>query len=217
MNPFPRRGLYVITDEGLLSRQGLARAVAGAIRGGAAAVQYRAKAASAERRHAEAASLRALCAGMGATFIVNDDVELARAVGADGVHVGRDDAPLERARAALGPEAVVGVSCNDSLERARHAQAMGATYVAFGRFFPSRTKPGAVPAQPELLHRARPELHVPIVAIGGITPENGGALLAAGADVLAVIHGVFGQDDPEAAARRYAALFDRKGVSRNQA
>lgn len=207
MIPFPPRGLYAVTDNRLLAGDALAEAVAAAIRGGAAAVQYRDKDGAARERHRDAARLRALCAASGVPFVVNDDVALAAAVEADGVHVGREDATLVQARAALGPEAIIGVSCNDSLERALEAQAAGATYVAFGRFFPSQTKPQAVPASIELLHEARPRMRIPVVAIGGITPENGGALLAAGADVLAVIHGLFGQPEPEAAARRYAELF----------
>jgi len=208
MTPFPSRGLYAIADTALLGDDALEPAVAAALRGGAAAIQYRDKRGGGARRAAQARRLRALCAERGVAFIVNDDVTLARAVEADGVHVGREDAPLEAARAALGSEAVVGVSCNDRLERALIAQTGGASYVAFGRFFASRTKPGAVGAAPELLRRARPRLRLPIVAIGGITPENGAVLLAAGADVLAAIHGVFGGPDPEAAARAYARLFD---------
>ncbi|NIR29698.1 MAG: thiamine phosphate synthase [Gammaproteobacteria bacterium] len=207
MIPFPRRGLYAVTDNRQLAGDALADAVAAAVRGGAAAVQYRDKGGTARERHRDAARLRALCAASGVPFVVNDDVELAAAVKADGVHVGREDATLSEARAALGPEAIIGVSCNNSLARALHAQSAGATYVAFGRFFPSRTKPQAVGATLELLREARPEMQVPVVAIGGITPENGGTLLAAGADVLAAVHGVFGQADPEAAARRYAELF----------
>lgn len=210
MLAFPRRGLYVITDSGLLAPAALVEAVAAAIRGGAVAVQYRRKDGTADERRRQAEGLRAACADAGVPFIVNDDVALARSVGADGVHVGREDAPLEQAREVLGAGAIVGVSCNNVLERALRAQRSGASYVAFGRFFPSHTKPQAVAAAPELLREARSRLRLPIVAIGGITPENGGILLAAGADVLAAVHGVFGQPDPEAAARRYTALWRKR-------
>jgi thiamine-phosphate pyrophosphorylase len=210
MLAFPRRGLYVVTDSGLLAPAALVEAVAAAIRGGAVAVQYRRKGGTADERRRQAEELRAACADAGVPFIVNDDVALARSVGADGVHVGREDAPLEQAREILGAGPIVGVSCNNVLERALRAQRSGASYVAFGRFFPSHTKPQAVAAAPELLREARSRLRLPIVAIGGITPENGGILLAAGADVLAAVHGVFGQPDPEAAARRYTALWRKR-------
>ncbi|MAT65105.1 MAG: hypothetical protein CMN57_05635 [Gammaproteobacteria bacterium] len=135
---------------------------------------------------------------------------MAAAAGAHGVHLGRDDAAVTAARERLGPRAIIGVSCYNELDRARQAARLGADYVAFGRFFPSRTKPQAVQAEPALLTAARRELGLPLVAIGGITPENGGLLLAAGADMLAVIHGVFGAADIEAAARGYTALFSNR-------
>ncbi len=143
----------------------------------------------------------------GIPLIVNDDVELAAAVGAAGVHLGRDDAALQAARTRLGAEAIIGISCYNDLQRARQAAQAGADYVAFGRFYPSHSKPQAVLAEPALLSQATTELALPVVAIGGITPANGRALLAAGASMLAAIHGVFGQPDITAAARRYADLF----------
>jgi thiamine-phosphate pyrophosphorylase len=135
-------------------------------------------------------------------------VPLAAAVGAAGVHLGEHDIGLQAARRQLGPGALIGVSCYNRLELACKAADGGADYVAFGRFFSSTTKPAAVQATPALLMEARRRLDLPIVAIGGITPENGVELISAGADLLAVIHGVFAQPDVEAAARRYAALFD---------
>jgi len=124
--------------------------------------------------------------------------------------VGREDPDLHQARTALGRNAIIGVSCYDDLERARRAQADGADYVAFGSFFASPTKPAAVPASLDLLRTARSELTLPIAAIGGITPDNGAQLVAAGADLLAVITGVFAQADVRAAARRYALLFEKR-------
>lgn len=201
------RGLYAIADTQLLSAARLLGAVGEAIAGGARLIQYRDKGTDAVRRRDQARALLALCRGQDCLFIVNDDVALAAAIGADGAHIGRDDLPLADARRELGAGRLIGVSCYDELERARAAQAQGADYVAFGSFFPSPTKPQAVRASIALLRAARAELHVPIVAIGGITPENGADLLAAGADALAVIDGVFNQPDIRAAAQRYARLF----------
>lgn len=180
-----------------------------AIAGGAQIVQYRDKKHAAAERARQASELAELCRQHNVLFIVNDDVALAKQSRADGVHLGREDAALAPARAQLGPQAVIGVSCYNELARAQAAEKQGADYVAFGRFFPSRTKPQAVPASLDLLREAKQQLHIPIVAIGGITPENGAALIAAGADALAVIEGVFGQPDIRAAARRYAQLFGK--------
>lgn len=204
--PFPRRGLYAITREGYPDAAALVQAVASAIRGGAVVVQYRAK--SARDPEDEARRLLAVCRDAKVPLIINDDVRLAVKVGADGVHLGRDDAGLADARRCLGPTAIIGMSCYDSVERAAQAVAAGADYVAFGRFFPSRTKPDAPCARLETLTAASQRVPVPIVAIGGITQDNGGALLRAGAGLLAVIDGVFGADDPEQAARCFQPLFD---------
>jgi thiamine-phosphate pyrophosphorylase len=201
-------GLYAITDTTLTPGGALIPAVAAALRGGARIIQYRDKSHDAARRREEAAVLNALCTEHGALLIINDDVQLAADIGAAGVHLGRDDAALPAARKRLGNDAIIGVSCYNQLTRAQAAAEQGADYVAFGRFFPSRTKPDALAATPELLRAARHALALPLVAIGGITPDNGGLLIDAGADMLAVIHGVFGQPDIEAAARRFAALFD---------
>lgn len=200
-------GLYVVTDALATPAATMVSQVAAALRGGARIVQYRDKGCGYERRRAEATALVAVCRCHGALFLVNDEVALASAVGASGVHLGKDDRLPREARAILGPDAVIGVSCYDSLAHAEAAAAEGASYVAFGRFFPSRTKPTAVPASVELLQRARERLNLPIAAIGGITAENASTLIAAGADMLAVVHGVFGQPDCAAAARRIAALF----------
>jgi len=201
-------GLYAIADTRYLDDARLMHAVAEAITGGARVIQYRDKKHDSKSRLQQASELAKACHQHGVLFIVNDDAGLTKQVKADGVHLGREDMPLAQARAQLGPEAIIGVSCYNELERALKAQADGADYVAFGRFFPSRTKPQAVQADPGLLREARQKLRVPIVAIGGITPENGASLIAAGADALAVIEGVFGQADVRAAARRYAQLFN---------
>lgn len=207
MSRLPARGLYAITDAALLPDTRLADAVAEAIAGGAVLIQFRDKGDDGERRTRLAGAVLEVCRGAGVPLLINDDVALALRVGADGVHLGRDDAALAPARERLGAEAIIGISCYNDLERARRASREGADYVAFGRFFPSRTKPRAVPAAPALLRSARTELDRPLVAIGGITPENGRPLIEAGADLLAAIHGVFGAGDVRAAAAAYAALF----------
>jgi thiamine-phosphate pyrophosphorylase len=199
----PARGLYAITDG---PREDLLIAAEAALAGGAAMLQYRDKTGDGERRLAEARALLALCRGFGVPLIVNDDASLARAVGAAGVHLGKADAEVAESRASLGPDAIIGVSCYDSLQRARDAAAAGADYLAFGAFFPSITKPGARRAAPSLLREAR-ALRLPRVAIGGITPDNGAALIAAGADFLAVVSDLFGAADIRDRARRFAKLF----------
>ena len=202
------RGLYAITDTLLLpDQQRLIVAVEQAILGGARLIQYRDKSTDADRRLTQAQALHALCRRYEIPLIINDDVELAAQVGAAGVHIGRGDPDLTTARACLGETALIGVSCYDRLDLARAAERAGADYVAFGAFFPSPTKPTEVRASLELLREGRAVLHVPIVAIGGITSDNAPLLLEAGADALAVVSGVFGQPDIQTAARRYAALF----------
>jgi len=201
------RGLYAITPEGLHGAA-LVEAAAQALAGGARVLQYRDKSGDRARRLADATALCGLCRTHGALFIVNDDLELARACGAHGVHLGREDATPEEARARLGKEAVIGLSCYDQWERALQAASAGADYIAFGAFYPSPTKPGTVRAGPELLRRARRELGLPVVAIGGITAENAQPLIEAGADMVAVIQGLFARPDIRAAARRISALFE---------
>ena len=198
-------GLYAVTpgiaDVALLTSQ-----VAAALRGGARLVQYRNKTASEQLRHEQATRIARLCREADACFIVNDSIELAREVAADGVHLGVDDDGVGAARALLGSGKLIGVSCYNQLGRAREAIAQGADYVAFGSFFPSPTKPGAATATRELL-RAAKEFSRPIVAIGGITPANAGGLIEAGADAVAVVSAVFDAPDVEIAARRIARLF----------
>ncbi len=205
MVSFPTTGLYAITAESHANPQQLAQTVQAALRGGAKVVQYRAK--SSQDRLAEARLLLAVCRSFRVPLIINDDVELAFAIGADGVHLGKDDGSIAQARHRQGKQAIIGVSCYNSLERAIEAEALGANYVAFGRFFPSSSKPNAPLAQLETLAAAKQCLHLPIVAIGGITPANGMPLLEAGADVLAVIDGVFGADDAEQAALAFKPLW----------
>ncbi len=201
------RGLYAIADTGLAAALSLDLQVAAAIQGGARVIQYRDKGEDQGRRMRETESLLSICRAHRVPLIVNDDLALAAAVGADGIHLGRDDVPLPLARERLGASAIIGVSCYNQLERARRAESDGADYVAFGRFFPSLTKPDAVAADADLLREARARIRLPLVAIGGITPDNGSLLVRAGADMLAVIRGVFAQPDIATAARRFSRLF----------
>ena len=203
-------GLYAITPDSSHSPAALAAQVALAISGGARLIQYRDKFANDRERHERGFALLAVCRQSGVPLIIKDDLELAVALGADGVHLGRDDADPRAARARLGPTAIIGVSCYNDLRLAEAAEQAGASYAAFGSFFPSVTKPHAVRAAPGLLTEASRRLHIPPVAIGGITPENGGSLIAAGARLLAVVTGVFDQPDIAAAARAYTNLFPKE-------
>lgn len=205
--PVLPRGLYAVTDSGL-SGAALVQHVAQAIQGGAVMIQYRDKHSDAGQRLWQANDLQMLCQPLRVPLIINDDVELAVQCQAAGVHLGKDDANIEQARAALGAQAIIGVSCYTSLPRALAAQAAGADYVAFGSFFASPTKPDAERAELDLLRAARAQLHIPIAVIGGITPDNGRALVDAGADLLAVISGVFAAANVAGAARQYATLFE---------
>ena len=203
-----QRGLYAVTDPELIATRDWAIQVSAAIAGGAVLVQYRDKFASEPQRQDQLRAIVTLCHDQGVPLIVNDDIALASAVGADGVHLGRDDARLDVARQQLGPHAIIGVSCYNDLSRAVAAADAGADYVAFGRFYPSHTKPHAPQADVEILRRAKHRLNIPVATIGGITVHNGAALITAGADLLAVIHGVFGQADVTSAARSIAELFN---------
>ncbi len=200
-----RGGLYAITQTDNKSAETIIAEVAAAIRGGAVIVQYRDK----NPIDAEnlARELVTLCHQYHVPLIINDDIELAARVGADGVHIGKEDGNIALARKHLGDAAIIGVSCYNFVEQAIDAQAQGASYAAFGRFFPSSSKPLAAPAHIDTLKQAKRQLTIPIVAIGGILPENGAPLLTAGADLLAVIGGLF-DDQPEQSARAYRALFE---------
>ncbi|BCU05596.1 thiamine phosphate synthase [Allochromatium tepidum] len=210
MTKTPLQGLYAITPDAPLPLATLVDQVGAAITGGARVIQYRDKTHPPDERRRRAGALLARCRVAGVPLIVNDDLELAVELGADGVHLGRDDPDPNAARERLGEAAIIGVSCYDQLALAEAAAAAGASYVAFGSFFPSTTKPKAVRPDPGLLTEARRRVALPSVAIGGITPHNGGALIAAGADMLAVVTGVFAQADITAAARAYTNLFPKE-------
>lgn len=202
-------GLYALTDPLLLAEARLAAGVAAAVAGGAGIVQYRDKDADAATRRRRGALVLQACRAGGALCIFNDDAALAAELGADGVHLGRDDGSVARARELVGPERLIGVSCYDQPALAAAAVAAGADYVAFGSVWPSLTKPGAVRAPLELLGRMAGELAVPVVAIGGVTRANAAATIAAGAHCVAVIQDLFGGDDPRAAAAAISAACAR--------
>lgn len=196
-------GLYAITSPAICADVRTLLAAVEPVLPWCALVQLRDK--SGDRAHTEALAraLLDVCRPRGVPLIVNDDPELAARIGADGVHLGSADAAPAAARTLLGADAIVGVTCGDSIERARAAQEAGADYVAFGRLFPSRTKPGAPPAPLDVLGRARAALQVSVCGIGGITPGRAAAVAAAGAQLIAAIDGLFGVPDPGAAARDY--------------
>jgi thiamine-phosphate pyrophosphorylase len=197
-------GLYAITpDTGDTAT--LLRNVTRALRGGARVVQYRNKSSDGALRRQQARQLLTACRAVDVPLIINDDVALALEVGADGVHLGRDDGDIAAARGALGPDRLLGASCYDRIELAQRALAAGADHVAFGSVFGSPTKPGAVRAPLSLFTEAR-GLGVPLVAIGGITPANAPDVVHAGAQAVAVISALFDAPDVEAAARSFASL-----------
>lgn len=203
--PTIARGLYLLTPDEPDSARLLARTVP--LLPHCSLLQYRNKAADAALRATQAALLLEACRAAGVPMIVNDDLALAAGLRADGVHLGEHDAGVAEARGRLGTGMLVGVSCYDDHRRAEHAARQGADYVAFGAFFPSPTKPAARRAAAALL-RASAGLGLPRVAIGGITPDNAAQLVAAGADLVAVIGGVYDAPDPVAAARAIQALYD---------
>lgn len=204
--PRPLHGLYAITPEQADASRLLAD-VAAVLAGGGRIVQYRDKQSTMPERVARARALRALTRQHGACLIINDDLALARLVDADGVHLGGDDGCLAAARAILGPDKLLGASCYGELERARAAVRAGADYVAFGAVYPSSVKPDAPRATVDLFAAAKTEFTVATCAIGGITLDNAPPLLAAGADLLAVISDLFSAPDIAARAGQYQQLF----------
>lgn len=200
------RGLYLLTPDELDTRRLLARVAP--LLPFATWLQYRNKAAGAGLRDEQARALQALCADAGVPLVVNDDPALAARVGAAGAHLGEADGAIAAARTLLGPGAILGASCYNDPALAERAARAGASYLAFGALFPSATKPGARRATPAQLRGARRH-GLPLVAIGGITADNATQAIDAGADLVAVIGGVFDAPDPVAAARAIRALFRR--------
>lgn len=206
-------GLYAITDHDAIGATGMVAACTAALEGNARIIQYRDKHSDHARRYEDACTLARLCLAYDAILIINDDLALAQSLAAHygnhiGLHIGRDDTSLPVARAALGQAHLIGVSCYNELALAHTAADAGADYVAFGSFFASPTKPEAAHADMPLLQSARTALSLPIVAIGGITTENGRMLIEAGADMLAVISDLWAAPDITAQARLYHQLFN---------
>jgi len=199
------RGLYGITID---ADSNIFENVEAALAGGASVIQFRDKSSTTEQKYAIALKLKSICAGR-ATFIINDDAELAKNVDADGVHLGSEDGSIEHARKIIG-EKTIGVSCYDQFSLAQQAQENGADYVAFGRFFSSSTKPDAVHASPDLITYAKQNLNIPVVAIGGITVNNADTLINAGADAIAVINGLFKPPDISETAKIFNQLLKNK-------
>ena len=200
------RGLYAITPETRNTEQLLAH-VDSALKGGINVLQYRAKILPATLRKQQANLLCALCEDYHCPFIINDDIDLAKKVGAHGVHLGQTDGKPAVARKQLGSDAIIGITCHDSLPLAEAAYTAGANYLAFGAFYPSTSKPLAELANASTLSRAKQAFPLPIVAIGGITPHNGKALVQAGADMLAVIDSLFTNPDIQAQCRQFEKIF----------
>lgn len=199
------RGLYAITDSALLADGKLLPYAEAALAGGARLLQYRDKSQNPARRLEEASQLQQLCQQYRAELLINDDLALASQLQV-GVHLGQGDGSLHEARQQLGPQAIIGATCHASLEHAAEAVEAGVSYIAFGRFFQSETKPGAPTATLELLTQARQRFATPIVVIGGITLERAPQLLDNGADMLAVIHGLFGAESAADVQRRAQAF-----------
>ena len=208
MNQQRLRGLYAITDEKLIPEVEFTVAVEQALSGGAAIIQYRDKSANTNKRLKQALALRTLCNEHNACLIINDDISLAKTVAADGVHLGENDISIDQARLVLGAEAIIGISCYNLIEHALEAQSAGADYVAFGAVFSSSTKPEARQASCELIRDAKARLDLPVCAIGGIDKSNAGSVIEAGADMTAIISGLFADPDIRHTAEQIARLFD---------
>ena len=204
----PLHGLYGVTPDEA-DTDVLVSKVTQALEGGARIVQYRNKVATLKLRREQAIALKRACDEHAALLIINDHADLAGEVDAAGVHIGADDGDLAAARNLVGSDKLVGVSCYRRIELAVAAAAQGADYVAFGSFYPSSVKPGAVRAPLDLLREAKRAVDVPVVAIGGITIDNAPALIDAGADAVAVITALFGAGDVGAAARGFSILFTK--------
>lgn len=206
-------GIYAITDSRLLPGNRLYDGVLQALRGGIRWIQYRDKTAEPTELTDRAEQLARLCHEFGARIIINDSIEAALLAGADGVHLGTGDDSITAARARLGPDAVIGATCHDRLSLAHQAQIDGASYVAFGRFYPSATKPSASPADINLLGEARAQIHCPIVAIGGVTQDNMAPLITRGAHAIALSNELFSAPDIECKAKSLIAAFKQMEAS----
>jgi len=204
----PDHGLYAITDCRNICTDALIAKTALILQAGAAMLQYRNKTDNSSVREVQAVQLQQLCHKYSVPFIINDDINLVLKINADGVHLGRDDSACETARKILGADHIIGISCYNNIKLALAAETEGANYVAFGAFYPTTSKSSTSVATTALLNQAKQQLKLPVVAIGGITPENGKKLVHAGADFLAVISGIYEVPDPAKATQEYLNLFD---------
>jgi len=216
MTRLPNRGLYAITPNGISSSESGLQRVRHVLQGGAALLQYRDELANHKTRRDFGASLAQLCRDHGVPLIINDDPVLALELDAAGVHLGEHDTDPAQAAKLLGQNAIIGVSCYNDLQRALRAQRLGATYLAFGSLFASSTKPGARHCPADKLAAFRPACTVPVVAIGGITHQNGASVIAAGADFLAVISHLFVSGQEFDRARQLAALFNQQDLNSDE-
>lgn len=204
---FEIKGLYAITDTANLSSEIMFARTEEILRAGAKLLQYRNKQEDENSRLEEAKQLLDLCRQYSVPLIINDDIALAVQTGADGVHLGKTDSSIAEARDKLGNNAMIGCSCYNDLDRAQQAAESGADYIAFGAFFPSPTKPEAAHATSDIIQIAKQKFDLPVVAIGGITPENGQSLIEAGADMLAVISGLYASETPFDTTTKYINMF----------
>ena len=205
------QGLYGITDAELMpSTEVMLKKVEQSIKGGAKIIQYRDKSSDLQKRVEQASAVNRLCQNHKIPLLINDDAGLAAGIGAAGVHLGQSDGAVPEAREMLGEQAIIGVTCHDSLAFALQAAAEGADYIAFGAFFPSKTKPNATPAPLGLLMQAKHEVNLPIVAIGGISVDNAAQIIDAGADMVAVIHALYAQNNIKATAQQFHQQFSNR-------
>ena len=203
------KGLYAITDEKLITEQEFSEAVELALQGGARIIQYRDKSNDQKKRFQQAQFLQSLCTQYHATCIINDDIELARSIKADGVHLGKSDISLTEARQKLGEKIIIGVSCYDDMDIALEAEKNNADYVAFGVMFASKTKPDAVTTELDIISKAKQQLSIPLCTIGGITHRNIDQLIRQGTDMAAVINNLFATDDIKKAATILSQRFNQ--------
>lgn len=201
------KGLYAITDERLIAETHFIEKVESALQGGARVIQYRDKSVNHQKRLKQARALRAICNQYQATLIINDDIELVRAVNADGVHLGKDDSQITEARQVLGDNCIIGISCYNDIDLAISAEKNTADYVAFGAMFSSPTKPEAVTANLEIISAAKQQLSIPVCVIGGITGNNIHQVIQQGADMTAVISSLFSADDIKHSAKKLSQHF----------
>ncbi|MER3446177.1 MAG: thiamine phosphate synthase [Candidatus Dadabacteria bacterium] len=210
------KGLYAITDKKLIPRNRFIENVEKAVRGGAKIIQLREKDSPEEEVIRLGRGLLEITRRYGIPLIINDSPKLAKEIGADGVHLGRDDPGILESRRLLGGHAIIGVSCYGEIERGLWAEREGADYVVFGTPFFTPTKPDRKPTPFEVLREAKRRIaKIPVFAIGGITRENAPSVLETGVDGIAVITSIFGSSDPEKAARGLASLFEDTFIFEN--